>query len=76
MAVKTIPAITKFPQAGEQWDFKYKRKVADFDSRRDYPPAIVISVAEGWVRYGIGKTHPDLTKSLATFTYMYSRAPG
>jgi hypothetical protein len=33
----------------------------------------VLDVAEGWVRYAIGKSHPDLKKPLATFTYMYTR---
>jgi len=70
--ISPVPAPT--PKVGEQWDFKFSRKGAGpFGAGQSYPPATVLDVANGWVRYAIGKTHPDLQKPLATFTYMYCR---
>jgi len=71
MATKKAPSVPRIPQAGEQWDFKFNRK-GPSGAAQNYPPATVIDVTEGWVRYAIGKSHPDLKKPLATFTYMYS----
>jgi hypothetical protein len=73
MATKKTPSAPSIPQAGEQWEFKFNRKGGPFGSSQSYPPATVLDVAEGWVRYAIGKSHPDLKKPLATFTYMYAR---
>ena len=72
-AKKTSPT-PNIPKAGERWEFKFKRDSGSIGYTQDYPPVTVIDVTEGWVRYAIGKSHPDLQKSLATFTYMYSRA--
>ena len=77
MSKKKIPHVpAPTPQAGEQWDFKFNRKSAagPFGSKQSYPPATVLDVTDGWVRYAIGKAHPDLQKPLATFTYMYCRS--
>jgi len=73
MATKnTVATAKQAPQAGEQWDFKYGRK-GGVAARQVYPPAQVLEVNDGWVRYALGKTHPDLKKSIATFTHMYYR---
>jgi hypothetical protein len=73
LATKKATTSPSIPKPGEQWEFKFNRKAGPFDSGQNYPPATVLDVAEGWVRYAIGKSHPDLKKPLATFTYMYTR---
>jgi len=61
------------PQPGEAWDFKFGRAGGPFAAKQIYPPAKVIEVANGWVRYALGKAHPDLKKPVATFTHLYYR---
>ena len=61
------------PQPGEEWDFKFGRAGGPFAAKQIYPPAKVIEVANGWVRYALGKAHPDLKKPVATFTHLYYR---
>ena len=61
----------KTPQPGELWDFKFGRGHGATGSRPSYPPAKVIEVRDGWVRYAIGQAHPDLSKPIQTFTYLY-----
>ena len=74
MATKKMAAAAPAtPRAGEEWDFKFGRAGGPFADRQVYPPAKVLEVANGWVRYALGKAHPDLKKPLSTFTYMYDR---
>ena len=61
----------KTPQPGELWDFKFGRGHDALGCKPSYPPAKVIEVRDGWVRYAIGQTHPDLSKPIQTFTYLY-----
>ena len=72
---KVVPAkVPTAPSPGEKWEFKSGKQSGPWGSSNSYPLVTVLEVQGGWVRYAIGKTHPDNRKDIASFVYMYARA--